>query len=148
VIAADREHVAERGVELELDPEPDLSGIAVQDADALAQAIHEEACPSHRERLRREDRAVVEGRGTVRELECADVVLLRVRREQRGRLAVDAEREPREELGVVVVEPEWRGRAQGEAPIVIGHEDEAVLLHGDAHQRSTRARLCSSNAAA
>ena len=41
-VAADGEHVAERRIELDLDPEPDLLRIAVQDADALAEAVHQE----------------------------------------------------------------------------------------------------------
>src|SRR4029077_8995851 len=102
----------------------------------------------HRERLRRQDRPVIEGRGAVRELERADVVLLGVRREQRRRLPVDAQREAREELGVVVVQAERRRGAGGQAAIVLRDEDDGILLHGDAHQRATSSGFSCSKTAA
>jgi len=41
-IAPHGEHVGERGVEFELDAQPDLARIAVQDADPLAKPVREE----------------------------------------------------------------------------------------------------------
>src|SRR6266540_376117 len=78
--------------------------------------------PSARKRVRRmESRAERRTLG-VHELERGDVVLLGVGGEQDRRGAVHAQRVAREELRVVVVEPEWTRAAERKATVVLGDE--------------------------
>ena len=80
-VAAHREHVAEGRLELKLERDMRRLWVRVEYADALAQAVGEEACAPDRERLRgvasRADRRAL----GVHQLERRDVVLLRVRGE-------------------------------------------------------------------
>src|SRR5207247_3479267 len=102
--------------------------VRVEYADALAQAVGEEACAPDRERLRgvagRADRRAL----GVHQLERRDVVLLRVRGEEERLGAVDAHLVAGEELRVVVVEPERARCAQRETAVVFRDEDELIFL--------------------
>ena len=146
-VAAYREHVAERCLELELDDQMDRPGVRVQHADALPQAVGEEARSADRERVRGVARRA-EGGATLRvhQLERRHVVLLGVRRQQHGLGAVDAEPVAREELRVVVVEPERARRRERQASVVLGDEDELILFerYGHALVHSLALATCSS----
>ena len=113
--------------------------VRVQDADALAQAVREEASATDGECLGGVPRRA-EGRAfRVHELEGRHVVLLGVRRKKDRPGTVHAQPVPGEVLRVVVVEAEWARRAEGQSPVILGHEDERVLLQRDGQvQRSTR----------
>ena len=127
-ICPHREHVAERRLELELDFHVDRVRVRVEHADPLAESVREKARPADRQRVRGmpcrpEHRAL-----GMHELKCRDVVLLGVRRQEERPRAVHTERVAREVLRVVVVEAERAHRAERQAPIVLGDEDELVLL--------------------
>ena len=111
-IGADREHVAERGLELELDDNVDRMRVRVEHTDALAETVREKPGPADRERVGGVPRGTEHRAFRVHELERRDVVLLRVRRQQDGPRAVHAQRVAREVLRVVVVEAERAHRAE------------------------------------
>ena len=134
-IGAHRKHVAEGRFELELDGDIDLVRVRVQDTDAFAQPIREEPRPSDGKRVRGMTSQAEDRSAGVHELERGDVVLLGVRRQQDRTLAVDAHRVARQVLGVVVIEPERARGAEGQAAVVLGDEDEGVLLERDRHAR-------------
>jgi len=60
-VGADGEHVAERGLELELDDDVDGMRVRVEDADALAQSIREKTRAADRERVGRMPRRSEDG---------------------------------------------------------------------------------------
>ena len=112
-VRAHREHVTERRLELELDLNVDGMGVRVQHADALPQAVREEARAPDGECLggvscRAEGRAF-----RVHELEGRHVVLLGVRRKEDRPGAVHSQPVPGEVLRVVVIEAEGARRAEG-----------------------------------
>src|SRR6266480_3428977 len=78
-IGADREHVAERGLELELDDHVDRMRVRVEHADALAEAVREKARAADREGVGRVPCRSEDGAFGMHELEGGDVVLLGVR---------------------------------------------------------------------
>jgi hypothetical protein len=102
--------------------------VRVEDANSLAETVGEEARPADRERVGGVPRRTEHRTFGMHQLERRDVVLLGVRREEDRTRAVDAQRVPREVLGVVVVEAERTHRAERQPPIVLRHEDELVLL--------------------
>src|SRR6266850_1157413 len=69
----------------------------------------------------------------VHELERGDVVLLGVRRERYGLAPVHSQLVSGEELRVVEVEPERARRPQRQAAVILGDEDETVLLQARGH---------------
>jgi len=127
-VGAHREHVPECGLEFELDAHVDRMRVCVEDADPLTKAVREKTRPPDRERVGGVPRGTEHGAFGMHELERRDVVLLGVRRQQEGPGPVHAEGVAREVLRVVVVEAERAHRAERQAPILLGDEDDLVLL--------------------